>query len=155
MLSLNPKMIVADEPVSALDVSIQAQVINLLEDLQEKLELTYLFIAHDLAVVQFSCDVVAVMYMGKIVEQAPVNELFNNPLHPYTIALMSAIPKIKDPNREQRQRLKGEVPDMLSKPGGCPFNPRCPFADEKCRTENPVLRALPDKPEHLLACGHR
>jgi oligopeptide/dipeptide ABC transporter ATP-binding protein len=151
-LVLQPKLVVCDEPVSALDVSIQSQILNLLKDLQEEFSLTYLFIAHDLAVVQFSCDVVAVMYMGRIVEQAPVAELYGSPFHPYTIALMSAIPRIKAPQRAFTKPLAGEVPSIISPPSGCPFNPRCPFADGRCLTQNPPLSPLPDRPEHLLSC---
>lgn len=151
-LALQPKLVVCDEPVSALDVSIQSQILNLLKDLQQEFSLTYLFIAHDLAVVQFSCDVVAVMYMGKIVEQAPAKELYENPLHPYTIALMSAIPRIKAPQRAFMKPLAGEVPSILTPPSGCPFNPRCPFADGRCLTQNPPLSPVPGNPEHLLAC---
>ena len=152
-LILRPKFVICDEPVSALDVSIQSQILNLLKDLQEEFSLTYLFIAHDLAVVQFSCDVVAVMYMGRIIEQAPVNELYNNPLHPYTVALMSAIPTIKTPpGWAQRQRLRGEVPSILNQPNGCPFSPRCRFVKDQCLTEKPPLVPVPERPEHLLAC---
>lgn len=152
-LILRPKFVICDEPVSALDVSIQSQILNLLKDLQEEFSLTYLFIAHDLAVVQFSCDIVAVMYMGRIVEQAPVNELYNNPLHPYTVALMSAIPAIKaPPGWAQRQRLKGEVPSILNQPDGCPFSPRCRFVKGRCLTEKPPLVPVPESSEHLLAC---
>jgi len=151
-LVLQPKLVVCDEPVSALDVSIQSQILNLLKDLQQEFSLTYLFIAHDLAVVQFSCDVVAVMYMGRIVEQAPVKELYENPLHPYTIALMSAIPRIKAPQRAFMKLLTGEVPSILTPPSGCPFNPRCPFVDGRCLTQNPPLSPVPGSPEHKLAC---
>ncbi|MGA2172750.1 MAG: oligopeptide/dipeptide ABC transporter ATP-binding protein [Sedimentisphaerales bacterium] len=154
-LILQPKLVICDEPVSALDVSIQSQILNLLKDLQQEFSLTYMFIAHDLAVVQFACDVVAVMYMGRIVEQAPVAELYDNPLHPYTVALMSAIPKIKASQKFVRRTLKGEVPSILNPPSGCPFHPRCPFAQGRCFTENPPLEILPGRPEHLLACWHR
>jgi oligopeptide/dipeptide ABC transporter ATP-binding protein len=154
-LILQPKLVICDEPVSALDVSIQSQILNLLKDLQQEFSLTYMFIAHDLAVVQFACDVVAVMYMGRIVEQATVAELYDNPLHPYTVALMSAIPKIKASQKFVRRTLKGEVPSILNPPSGCPFHPRCPFAEGSCFTENPSLAPVTGKPEHLLACWHR
>lgn len=153
-LILRPKFVICDEPVSALDVSIQSQILNLLKDLQDEFSLTYLFIAHDLAVVQFSCDIVAVMYMGRIVEQAPVNELYDNPLHPYTTTLLSAVPRLKAPGRKIAPRTIGEPPSFTGQPGGCPFNPRCPFADGRCLVENPTLSQVPGKHEHLLACLH-
>jgi oligopeptide/dipeptide ABC transporter ATP-binding protein len=153
-LILQPKFVICDEPVSALDVSIQSQILNLLKDLQDEFALTYLFIAHDLAVVQFSCDIVAVMYMGRIVEQAPVNELYSNPLHPYTITLMSAIPRLKAPGRKITQRAVGEPPPMAGQPAGCPFHPRCPLAEGRCLVENPTLSPVPGRSEHLLACLH-
>src|SRR5712672_854931 len=152
-LALNPEFIVCDEPVSALDVSIQAQVVNLLEDLREQFGLTYLFIVHDLSVVRHLCQRVAVMYLGRIVEMADNNELFDNPLHPYTQALLSAVP-IPDPRIEAMREFhppKGEVPSPLNPPPGCVFHPRCPMAVEGCRRERPVLREL--RPGHWVACS--
>jgi oligopeptide transport system ATP-binding protein len=151
-LILKPKLVICDEPVSALDVSIQSQILNLLKDLQQEFSLTYLFIAHDLAVVKFTCDIVAVMYMGKIVEQATVYELYNNPMHPYTVALMAAIPKISVSGQPSANRLKGEVPSIFNPPPGCPFNPRCKFAGENCFKSNPPLTPVAGNNEHLLAC---
>ena len=152
-LSLNPDFIICDEAVSALDVSIQAQVINLLEDLREEFDLTYLFIAHDLSVVHHLCDRVAVMYLGKIVELAESDELFDHPLHPYTRALLSAVP-IPDPRVEAErahQTLKGEVPSPLNPPSGCVFHPRCTLAVDACRSAIPELREL--RPGHWVACS--
>ncbi len=151
-LALNPRFIVADEPVSALDVSIQAQVLNLLEDLQQEMGLTYLFVAHDLSVVQHISDRVAVMYVGKLVEMAATNELYYTPLHPYTEALMSAVPKPDPRAVKQRIVLEGEVADPANPPSGCYFHPRCRYATELCRTEEPKL--LEVKPEHYVKC-HR
>ena len=151
-LCLNPDFIICDEAVSALDVSIQAQVINLLEDLREEFDLTYLFIAHDLSVVHHLCNRVAVMYLGKLVELAESDELFDNPMHPYTRALLSAVP-VPDPSKEAQRKhqvLKGEVPSPLNPPPGCVFHPRCSLAVDSCRIEIPPLREL--KPGHWVAC---
>jgi oligopeptide transport system ATP-binding protein len=149
-LAVSPKLIVADEPVSALDVSIQAQIINLLRDLQKKMGLTYLFVAHDLSVVEHISNRVAVMYLGKIVELADSMELYRNPRHPYTLSLLSAIP-IPDPRRKkQRIVLKGDVPSPARPPSGCRFHPRCFMAREICSREEPPLREI--APRHWSAC---
>ena len=151
-LALDPSFIVCDEPISALDVSIQAQVVNLLEDIQKKMGLTYLFIAHDLSMVRHICDRVAVMYLGLIVELADRNELYEHPLHPYTTALLSAVP-VPDPKKDRaRQRiiLSGDVPSPSNPPSGCRFHPRCPLAGEICSREVPAWRQV--APNHWVAC---
>ena len=152
-LATNPRLVIADEPVSALDVSIQAQVINLMQDLQEEFGLTYIFIAHDLAVVEHISDRIAVMYLGNMVEIAETEELFKNPKHPYTRALLSAIPQ-PDPNikKEKRIMLEGDVPTPLNKPSGCGFRTRCPIAREECAKNIPVMHEI--SPGHLCACPY-
>jgi len=149
-LALRPKFIICDEPVSALDVSIQSQILNILKDLQREFGLTYLFIAHNLSVVEHISNRVIVMYLGKMVEMVDRFELYRQPLHPYTKALMSAIP-IPDPNlKRERTILKGDVPSPLNPPECCRFHPRCPIAIEKCAVEEPIFREA--RPEHLVAC---
>ncbi len=151
-LASNPRLVVADEPVSALDVSVQAQILNLLLDLQKELQLTYLFVAHNLSVVKHICDRVTVMYVGKIVETAATEELYQSPRHPYTAALMSAAP-VADPRvHSGNVELQGDVPSPANPPSGCYFHPRCPFAIDRCKTEAPVYREI--TPGHFVSC-HR
>ncbi len=149
-LAVNPDFLVADEPVSALDVSIQAQVINLLSDLKDQLDLTMLFIAHDLAVVEHICDRVAVMYLGKIMEIAPSGTLYNDPNHPYTEALLSAVPVPEPGHRQTRTVLSGDIPSAINPPSGCVFRSRCPSAEAICATETPELKQI--GPDHFSAC---
>jgi len=151
-LILRPELVICDEPVSALDVSIQSQILNLLKDLQDDFGLTYMFIAHDLAVVEFFCDVIAVMYLGRIVERAESKELYRSPLHPYTQALMSAIPKMLAQRRGTKTSAGGEVPSALNPPSGCPFHPRCPLAEEICSRRMPPLEKKSGDSEHFAAC---
>ena len=151
-LALNPQLIVCDEPVSALDVSVQAQVLNLLQDLQQEFDLTYLFVAHDLSVVEHISDRVSVMYVGKLVEMADSEELFGKPLHPYTEALMSAVPKPDPRYQAERIILEGDVADPANPPSGCYFHPRCRYAIDRCKQEEPELREL--RPDHYASC-HR
>jgi len=156
-LATSPRLIVADEPISALDVSIQAQVVNLLSDLKRELGLTYLVIAHDLSMVRHISDRVAVMYLGRIVELGSRDDVFDRPLHPYTRALLAAMP-IADPEREAARAhtpLQGDVPSPADPPAGCHFHPRCPLATEICRREDPILGAVDDDgPSHVVACHH-
>ncbi|WP_156290664.1 ABC transporter ATP-binding protein [Oceanobacillus salinisoli] len=149
-LILNPKVVILDEAVSALDVSIQAQILNLLIDLQEEFKLTYLFISHDLNVVQHVSDRVGVMYLGQIMEMSSTDELYNKPLHPYTQSLLSAIPSTKPREKKERIILKGDVPDPSNPPSGCPFRLRCPKVHERCSVEKPVYQEV--KQNHWVAC---
>jgi len=151
-IASRPSLVICDEPVSALDVGVQAQILNLLRRLQKDLNLTYLFISHDLGVVQHMCDSIAVMYMGKIVEESDRESLFNNPLHPYTRALLSAVPSA-DPsrrNREQRITISGDPPNPIDLPPGCRFASRCPIVEERCKTVEPILK--PREQRHQVAC---
>lgn len=153
-LALDPHLVVADEAVSALDVSVRAQILNLLQDLQEELRLTYLFVSHDLSVIEYLCDRVAVMYVGKLVELAPTEAIFANPQHPYTEALLSAVPKPDPRVRRQRRRivLEGDVADPANPPSGCYFHPRCRYAKARCSTETPPLRQISEG--HYAACHY-
>jgi|SRR6185312_7784829 len=150
-IALNPRLVIADEPVSALDVSIQAQILNLMKDLQESLNLTYIFISHDLSVIEHLCDRIAVMYLGKIVEIATRDELFQNPKHPYTQALIAAIPRVGEGKKMMKKSLAGEVPSPINPPSGCTFHPRCPYKMDICSQKIPTLLAE-ESASHKTAC---
>ena len=149
-LAMKPKLIVCDEPVSALDVSIQAQILNLMQDLQEQMGLTYIFITHDLSVVNHFADDIAVMYLGQLIEKAPSEQLFDKPTHPYTQALLSAIPVPSLKKKRERIILKGEITSPINPKPGCRFAARCPYSTDRCRSEEPVLREI--EPNHFVAC---
>ncbi len=153
-LAVSPTLVIADEPVSALDVSVQAQILNLLKDLQARLNLTYMLIAHDLSVIRYTCDRTAVMYLGRIMEQAATHALFSHPLHPYTSTLLKAVPEPDPEAPWAGPEVAGEITDSLHRPTGCPFAPRCPHVVEACRDAPPPLRPLTDKDgvEHVVAC---
>ncbi len=151
-IALNPKLLICDEPVSALDVSIQSQILNLLVDLQRELDLTLLFIAHDLAVVKHVSDRIAVMYLGKIVEMNDAEKLYSHPVHPYTRALLSSIPVPDPQKKKEHDVLTGEVPSPINPPAGCHFHARCPYAQQKCRIDRPELKAVKDNPNWLVSC---
>ena len=153
-IALEPRLIICDEPVSALDVSIQSQVLNLLLDLQREMGLSYLFIAHNLAVVKHVSDRVAIMYLGRIVEFADADDVYRDPRHPYTRALISAIPEPNPQRVRERIVLSGDVPSPINPPSGCPFHPRCPHATERCRVEQPALREVPGRTGHTVACHY-
>lgn len=150
-LAVEPELIIADEPVSALDLSVQAQILNLLQGFQKEHNLSYLFIAHDLAVIEHVSDRIAVMYLGKIVELTSAEELYKNPRHPYTEALLNAVPS-PDPSHPRPAALSGEIPSPINPPSGCYFHPRCPYADDKCRKQEPLLLEIGN--EHQVACHH-
>ena len=151
-LAVEPKLIIADEPVSALDVSVQAQIINLLIDIQQKTKISFLFIAHDLAVVEHISSRIMVMYLGKIVESGTSSEVCKDPRHPYTKALLSAVPTLDSETRRKRIILKGDVPSPISPPPGCPFHPRCPIAEDLCKKIYPELKNAPDSESRQIAC---
>lgn len=152
-IALSPDLVIADEPVSALDVSIQAQILNLMRDLQDSMNLSYLFISHDLTVIEHMCDVIAVMYLGKFVEVAPKNELFNNPCHPYTQGLIATIPKIGSKAKSNSKKvIGGEIPNPINPPTGCAFHPRCPHAMPICKTTAPNQSTISGGSEHHVAC---
>jgi oligopeptide/dipeptide ABC transporter ATP-binding protein len=149
-IALNPTLIVADEPVSALDVSIQAQVINLMMDLREKLGIAFLFISHDMSVVEYFCDRVAVMYLGKIVEIANSEEIYKRPAHPYTEALLNAVPGLESGQKKQKLKVRGDIPDPSNPPHGCSFHTRCPLKEKQCEEMEPTLKEV--APDHFVAC---
>ncbi len=149
-LALQPKLLICDEPVSALDVSVQAQILNLLRDLQDQFELTYLFISHNIAVTAFMSKRIGVMYLGELVEIGPSKEIVNDPRHPYTIALLKAVPEPEPKLKRTKRQLLGDVPSPIDRPTGCPFHPRCPLSQSRCLVEEPELREL--SPNHFVAC---
>lgn len=154
-IALKPRVLVCDEPVSALDVSIQSQVLNLFLELQREMKLSYIFIAHNLAVVKHVSDRIAIMYLGRVVELAPADEIYTKPRHPYTQALISAIPQPEPRRKSERIVMTGDVPSPIDPPSGCPFHPRCPHATDRCKTEAPALRPAPDSAEgHTVSCHY-